>query len=303
MGASIEKPTENWRWVVLSASAPAVWGTTYIVTTQFLPPGYPIWSSVLRALPAGIIGLLICKQLPRGEWIWRSLIMAILNIGLWFPLLFVAAYRLPGGMASVLSACQPLFVIAFAWVLLYQSPSIWRVAWAIAGVVGVAVMVLASDSIFDPLGITAGILGTVSMALGIVMTKKWQRPTDGFTWAAWLLAWGGLLQLPMAILFEGTPPPQDLRSILGYAWLSIAGGLLTYWAWFTGLGKISAVSASFLPLLSPLVATLLGYLLLDELLTLPQWFGFLLCLTAIVLSQIAPPWGAAQTSLRGATRR
>lgn len=75
---------------------------------------------------------------------------------------------------------------------------------------------------------------------------------------------------------------------MGYLWLSLVGGLLTYWAWFSGLAKVSAVSAGFLPLLSPLVATLLGLVILGESLSTVQWLGFLLCLCTILLSQLQP---------------
>lgn len=231
---------------------------------------------------------MICRQLPKGVWVWRSFVMAMLNIGVWFPLLFVAAYRLPGGIASVLSACQPLLVIIFAWLISAQSPTLWRISWAISGVLGVSMMVLAPNAVFDPVGIAAGIAGTASMAAGIVMTKKWGRPTGGFTWASWLLTWSGLALIPVSFIIEGSPPQLGYEALAGYAWLSIIGGLLTYWAWFTGLGKITAVSAGFLPLLSPLVATLLGVLVLKETLTPLQWMGFLICLCSIVLSQIKP---------------
>lgn len=279
-----------WSWVLLTATAPAVWGTTYVVTTTLLPDASPVWSSVLRALPAGLIGLLFCRRLPHGQWIWKSCVLGLLNMGIFFPLLFISAYRLPGGVASVLSACQPLFAALLAWLVLRESPTIWRIIWGVAGVVGIALMVLDPHARLDLGGIIAGVVGTASMAAGIVFTKKWGRPKDvsGFTWATWLLTWAGVLLIPVAFIFEGTPPALDLGALGGYAWLSIVGGLLTYWAWFTGLAKLSAGAASFLPLLSPVVATLLGIIVLQEILGTVQWIGFALCLSAIFLAQKAP---------------
>lgn len=66
---------DNFLWTLVTASAPIVWGTTYVVTSQLLPAGFPFWSSVLRALPGGILGLLICRSLPKGVWIIRSVIL------------------------------------------------------------------------------------------------------------------------------------------------------------------------------------------------------------------------------------
>ena len=72
------------------------WGTTYLVTTEMLPPGRPLTAAVLRALPAGLLLLAVTRTLPPGSWWWRSAILGTLNIGAFFAFLFIAAYRLPG---------------------------------------------------------------------------------------------------------------------------------------------------------------------------------------------------------------
>jgi len=54
--------------ILLTAVAPAVWGTTYLVTTELLPAGHPLLSALLRALPAGVLALAIGRALPRGSW-------------------------------------------------------------------------------------------------------------------------------------------------------------------------------------------------------------------------------------------
>ncbi len=51
-----------------TALAPAIWGSTYIVTTAFLPAGYPLTVAMLRALPAGLLLLLLVRKLPYGIW-------------------------------------------------------------------------------------------------------------------------------------------------------------------------------------------------------------------------------------------
>lgn len=80
---------------VTTALAPAAWGTTYLVTTQLLPEGRPLLLAVMRALPAGLLLLLLGRKLPRGRWWGRAAVLGMLNIGLFFPLTFVGAYRQP----------------------------------------------------------------------------------------------------------------------------------------------------------------------------------------------------------------
>ena len=53
----------------LTALAPAIWGSTYIVTSQFLPPDRPFIAALLRVLPAGIALLIWSRRFPlRAEW-------------------------------------------------------------------------------------------------------------------------------------------------------------------------------------------------------------------------------------------
>src|SRR5256885_583859 len=105
----------SWRDILLTALAPAIWGSTYIVTSELLPPDRPFTAALIRVLPAGLLLVLFTRRLPVGSGWWRLLVLGALNIGVFQALLFVAAYRLPGGLAAVLGAVQPLLVMALAW--------------------------------------------------------------------------------------------------------------------------------------------------------------------------------------------
>ncbi|MBB4935607.1 putative blue pigment (indigoidine) exporter [Lipingzhangella halophila] len=286
---STPPPSSTLAVTALTATAPAIWGTTYLVTTEFLPPGHPLMSAVIRALPAGLVLLAITRKLPHGAWLWRSLLLGTLNIGAFFALLFVAAYQLPGGVAATLFALQPLFVVALAFLLLGEKPTRWRLGWGLVGVVGVGLIVLRGQLSFDLWGILAGIAAAGVMAGGIVLTKRWGRPegVGAAALAGWQLTAGGLVLVPLAFVFEGLPPALDLPAIGGYAWLAILGALLTYPLWFSGIGRLPVVAVSFLPLLSPAVATILGWLFLGESLTPWQGVGFVLALTAIAAAQLS----------------
>ena len=122
-GRTFSDARRNAGWIALTALAPAVWGTTYIVTTHGLPAGHPVFAALTRTLPAGGFALLAARQLPRGTWWWKSLILGALNMACFFPLLFVAAQRLPGGVAATLGAAQPIIVAGLAVVVLSEHPS------------------------------------------------------------------------------------------------------------------------------------------------------------------------------------
>ncbi|WP_432037211.1 EamA family transporter [Streptomyces cucumeris] len=277
-----------WRLTGLAALAPVSWGTTYLVTTEFLPPGRPLLSAAIRALPAGLAVLAVTRTLPRGSWWWRAAVLGTLNIGAFFALLFFSAYRLPGGVAATLGAAQPLLVAGLALALLHQRPTAWQLGWGVAGAGGVAAMVLRGEAAFDPVGVLAGLLGTLAMATGVVLTKRWGRPVGLLPFTGWQLTAGGLLLAPLALAVEGPPPALDAGALGGYAWLAVVGTLLAYALWFQGVERLPVGALSFLPMLSPAVATALGWLALDQTLTTAQALGFALALLSIAAAQLPP---------------
>lgn len=284
-------PRGNLRRTALTALAPAAWGTTYVVITELLPPGHPLFAGLLRALPAGVIALAITRTLPRGAWWWKAAALGVLNIGLLTALLFVSAERLPGGVAATLAAAQPLIVALLAVAVLHERPSAWRLAWGVTGVVGVSLVVLGPSAALDFTGIVAGLGSAASMAFGLTLTKRWGRPAEvGATaFAAWQLTAGGLFLLPVTLLVEGPPSAIDPTAALGYLWLGLVGGLIAYVLWFRGLGTLPVSSVAVLVLLSPLVAAVLGAVLLGQTLGPIQLVGFGLALAAIVAGQLPEP--------------
>lgn len=274
----------------VTALTPAVWGTTYAVTTEFLPPGRPLLAGVLRALPAGLLLLALTRRLPRGSWWWRSLVLGALNIGVFFALLFAAAYRLPGGMAAVLGAVQPLVVAGLTVLLLAERVALRTVVAGVLGAGGVTLAVLTATAALDPLGLLAGLGGTVSMALGLVLTKRWGRPgVSLLTATGWQLTAGGLVLVPVALWFEGTPDALTGPQVAGYAYLSLVGTAFAYANWFRGLEKLPAAQVSLLGLLSPLVAAVVGWAALGQSLTAVQIAGMVLAFGAVIWGQRTGP--------------
>lgn len=273
----------------LTAVAPLVWGTTYLVTTELLPPDRPFLAAVARALPAGLLALALGRTLPRGSWWWRATVLGTLNIGVFFPLLFVAAERLPGGVAATLGATQPILVALLSGPVLGQRPTRRALLWGVCGVVGIALVVLGPSARLDALGVAAGLAGGAAMALGVTLTKRWGRPDSvgPVAYAGWQLTAGGLVLAP-TLLLEGLPSQLDAHATAGYLWLGLVGGLLAYTIWFAGLRRLPAVATALLGLLSPLMAATLGALVLGQGLRPLQLVGFALALTALAAGQIAP---------------
>ena len=130
----------RWHDILVTAIAPVIWGSTYIVTSEFLPPDRPFTAALIRVLPAGILLILFTRQFPSSKDFWKLIVLSALNIGLFQALLFVAAYRLPGGLAAVLGAIQPLIVMVLVWLASRKSPTRMTLGSAIFGVIGMAIL-------------------------------------------------------------------------------------------------------------------------------------------------------------------
>lgn len=272
---------------VRTSLTPAVWGTTYIVATELLPPGRPLLAAVVRALPVGALLVLRSRQLPSGDWWWRVAVLGTLNIGGFFALLFVAAFRLPGGVAATAGAIQPLVAAGLA-ALVLEEVFTRRIALAGAtGVAGVAMLVLGPTAALDLVGVTAALAGTLCMASGVVLTKHWGRPVDLMTFTGWQLCVGGLFLLPLLLVVEGLPTTVTAENLLGFLWLALIGTGLAYVNWFAGIQRLNVSTISFLGLLSPLVAAIAGWALLDETLSTTQIAGAALVLAAVATPNLA----------------
>ena len=143
--------------ILATALAPLIWGSTYLVTTEFLPPNRPFAAALIRVLPAGLLLLSWTRRLPRrGEWA-TVVLLSFLNIGFFQAMLFVAAHRFPGSLAAVLSSTQTLMVLVFTWLIgKTMSPkAAW--VWSAAGVLGIALLVLSPQARYDGTGILAAL--------------------------------------------------------------------------------------------------------------------------------------------------
>ncbi|MEQ8604510.1 MAG: EamA family transporter [Marivibrio sp.] len=273
--------------LLITALAPAVWGSTYLVTTEFLPEGYPITLAVLRALPAGLLLLAITRRFPPRAWIGRVFLLGVLNFAAFWTLLFVAAQRLPGGVAATVISLQALLAIGMAWGWLGTPVRPVSVVAALAGVGGVGLLLLGPGAALDPLGLAAALGAAAAMAAGTVLSRKWRPPVSALSFTAWQLTAGGLALLPLAFFAEPKPPALDMVHLGGLLWLGLVGAAATYWIWFRGVERIEPAAVSMLGMMSPVTAVALGWIWLGQSMTPIQGVGAAVALGAVWVSQAA----------------
>lgn len=284
-----------WRDTLLTAVVPLIWGSTYLVTTQWLPPGLPFSAGVLRVLPAGLLLLLWTRHLPQQQEWPRLLLLSLLNIGAFQALLFMAAYRLPGGIAAVLGAIQPLLMMGLLWLLEQQTPRPLVLLAACTGLAGMAVLLNAGNAQWDTLGVLAAAGGAIVMALGMYLARRWGSSLPLLALTGWQLTLGGLMLLPAALWLDPPMPSLSAANVAGYAYLSLVGALLAYGLWFRGLRLLPPVAVSALGLLSPVAAVILGWVALGQ--SLHGWTlaGMATVLLSVLCVQLASSRRPART--------
>ena len=243
--------------------------------------------SLRYAALAGLVLLALSRQLPRGHWWWRALVLGLLNFAAFFPLLFLSAYRLPGGIASTVQAASPLVVMALAWLVLREVPGRLRVVGGLVGLVGVGLLVLRATSSIDTLGVLAAGGSVLSSALGFVLVRRWPAPVDTLTLVSWQLVVGGVALVPLTLVVEGPPPALDLSAAGGLLWLAGVGTVLAYACWFRGLARLPAGTVSLIGLLNPVVATSLGIVVSGEPFGVVTVLGMTLIAGGVLLGQPA----------------
>ncbi|OZC83714.1 EamA family transporter [Rhodococcus sp. 06-412-2C] len=270
-----------------AALAPILWGTTYLVTTELLPPDRPMTASVLRAVPAGLLLLLVAPGIPSKGWRLETATLGVLNIGLFFPMLFVAAYRLPGGIAAVVGSTQPLVIVAISAIFGWGRTRTIQVGWAAMAVLGVALTAVSGAIRLDVIGLAAAVVGAVSMATGVALTKRWGVPPDTspLNSTAWQLLVGGIVISPLIPIVDDGPWAIDTEAAIGYTWLAVIGGALAYSLWFRGARALPTANVTLLGVLSPLTAAVVGWIVLGQNMTGLQCLGFGIALIGSIAGQ------------------
>ncbi|MER5382500.1 EamA family transporter [Streptomyces sp. NPDC002688] len=277
----------NVRWVAVTAIAPVAWGTNYFVTHAYLPADSPFYGAAVRALPAGLVLLALCRQRPRGAWWWRSAVLGLLNVSVFFVLVYVASQLLPTSVASTVMAVSPLTMMLIAWPLVAERPRPAHLAGAAIGLAGVWLMLLTGAQRVSLPGVLAATAAVLVSSLGHILAKRWSAETDVLASTAWQLIAGGLFLLPVAMAVEGSPPAYSTPALLAFGYVTLVATALAFTAWFTGLRHLPAGSVGLIGLLNPVTGVLLGTVVAAEVLTLQQLGGLILVLAGVVLGRPA----------------
>lgn len=270
-----------------------VWGSTYLaiaIAVQTLPP---LLSGGLRFLVAGVLlgAWLVARhggaavRIDRVQLGGAALVGALLLTG-GNGLVMLAERTVPSGLTALVIASVPLWIVVFR---LVAGDRIARsiVVGVLAGFAGVAILVVprgASGEV-DPIGLVMLVGATFSWALGTFASPRLRMPRDPLaSTTVQMLAGGALLVVIATVVGEpaGTDPSSfSVASLAAMAYLVVFGSLLAFSAYTWLLQNTSVSVVSTYAYVNPVVAVLLGAVVLSELVTPSMLFGAAIILAAV----------------------
>lgn len=233
-----------------------------------------------------LLGYVVLTK-PRGEWLPTTrgdiagiLAAGVFAIGLANGLLFVGQGSVSSGVGAILFALVPIFAPLFAGVLLDDERlSTAGAVGTLVGLVGVGMVIdITPATVVETFGGGAMVVlvGAVSLALGTVLIRQSSPTLSSTVRTAWALPISGLLLHVLSLGVGESPAAAEwtLGAVVALAYLSVFAGAVAYILYFGLLDEIGATQTSLVFYVSPIFATLGGWLLLGESLTATTITGF-----------------------------
>jgi len=272
-----------------------VWGSTYLAIRIMVEEMPPLVGAGVRFLTAGLLvaGILVARGGPRRMVVTGRELAGCALIGVLLPVLGQGLVTVgenggaPSGITALLIAAVPLWVICYR-ILSGERPARRTLAGVFLGFGGVAVLITANGvgSTFPPWTIAVGVLAGLSWAFGSWYQPRLRLPGDPFVIVAYeMLVGGGVLTVLGLASGEGFHPlDYSARSWVAWAYLVGFGSVVAFSAYVWLLQSAAVSLAATYAYVNPLVAVLLGRLILAEPVTMPTIVGGAVAVVAVAIA-------------------
>ncbi|MEV4376521.1 EamA family transporter [Streptosporangium sp. NPDC049644] len=269
-----------------------VWGSTYLAIMIVIETMPPLLSGAIRFVTAALV-LGVAVRLLKGRESFRmtwkeaggAALVGLLLLNGGNGMVAVAEQHISSGLAALLVASTPLWLVIFR-VLFRDRPQVLTLAGVLIGFGGVAVLSLTGGgSAADSTGIVIILLASLSWSVGSFLTSRIPMPANPFTASAVEMAAGGVgLALTATVVGEHVDLADvSTRSWIALAYLIMVGSLVgfTAYVWLLNNAPISLVSTY--AYVNPVVAVVLGALVLSEEVTGSMIAGGLVIVLGVAL--------------------
>jgi drug/metabolite transporter (DMT)-like permease len=257
-----------------------VWGSTYLAIAIAVETFPPFIMAAVRFGLAGIILLTWSMARDRRSFQWPtrrewrdSAIVGALLLGGGMGLVAWGEQTIPSGIAALIIATMPVWIAVLGGIFLGERLPRLAVAGILIGFAGVAILVgpsaLGGAGAMDPAGIAAILLSPIAWATGsLFASHRASLPRKPLVATGAQMVTGGVVLAVMGLLsgewqtFDPAAISRD--SFLAFVYLTIAGSLVAYttYSWLLGVAPLPLVSTY--AYVNPIVAVILGWLILQE---------------------------------------
>jgi drug/metabolite transporter (DMT)-like permease len=271
-----------------------LWGTTWIaskVGVKYLPA---LQLSGLRHLIGGGIYVAFFtfykRMVPKRHQFWRIIWMSILMFVISNGFSVLSIVYMPSGLGAVVGAISPIWVVLFSFLLFkkvkFKPLTIIGIILGFLGVL-VAFFEFVEHILYTnfSLGILYGVISSMTWALATLLTVKQAKDMDPYFSLGWQMFMSGIILNTISYVSGNFMPYSEVPS---EAWLSIGylilvGSVIAFGAYIYALKRLPATQVSIHSYINPIVAVLLGDLLMNEELTIYIVIGTLVTLIGVYL--------------------
>ena len=291
--ASSQNPTNNSIKLALAfAAIYLIWGSTYLAIRYAVETIPPLIVVAIRHTIAGtiLLGWAFARGFrPRREHWISGLIVGALFFLIGHGCLHWAEQYVGSGLAALLIATEPMFILVLAWIMGQQRISRISLLGLALGVAGVAILTSAdlTGKGSTLIGVFAVLFGSVSWAAGVVISPRLKLPADAVARTAVPLVCGAAL---VWIASAATGEFQrvhwasiSLRSLGGIAYLVVFGSIIAFTSYMWLLQRCPPALVATHTYANPVVAVLLGWLVASEPLSLRMIVACVAILGAVML--------------------
>ena len=269
-----------------------IWGSTYLAIRYAVETIPPLFVASFRHLIAG--GLLFGWCWWRGlrptrkQW-FASIVLGVLFFVIGHGTLHWAQQTLPSGVAAFLIATEPIFVAIILAATRQTRITATLLIGLLLGLLGVALFMGADVQTgrSEMLSSIVVLIGTASWSIGMVYSRSAAlHPDDRMAAAMSLLAGAVMLFLAGTVTGEAAEfnlALVSVKSLLALGYLTIAGSLIAYSAYFWLLSRYPPTLIATHTYINPVVALILGWAFAGEILTARYVFGGVVVIAAIAL--------------------
>ena len=275
-----------------------VWGSTYLAIRVGVRDLPPLTLAGLRYVAAGLLlypvasrsggAVLRRNDAPRRrQWLAAALVGFLLLV-LGNGGLSIGETALDSGFAALLVATVPLWMVAFAWLIDRTRPSGWATAGLVIGLIGVAVLAGGGSGSGHLWAVIVVLGASASWGLGSVLAHRMPLPRRALLAAALEMLVGGVILLIAAAIHGDFGQIRwsqvHAGSWLALAYLTVPGSMLAFTAYGYALSRLPIGTVSTYAYVNPVVAVLLGAVILSEPLSAHEVIGSVLVVASVALA-------------------